>query len=64
MRDIVVVVLPSNGLCTSRNVVVDIFVFDVIQHTEGVDICRDGCCWCGGVLVGLVDVEDIVVLPS
>ena len=38
--------------------------FDRIQHTEGVDIYRGGCCWCGGVLVGLVDVEDIVVLPS
>ena len=26
-----------DGPCTSRGV----------HHTEGVDICRDGCCWYG-----------------
>jgi hypothetical protein len=45
-------------------VVVEILVFDMIQHTEGVDIYLGGCCWCDGVLVELVDVEDIVVLRS
>ena len=41
--DIVVVVLPGTGPCTSRNVVVEILVFDMIQHTEGVDIYLGGC---------------------
>ena len=40
--DIVVAVLPRNGPCASRNAVVEILAFDVMRHTGGIDICRDG----------------------